>query len=39
MLNILRVAEADEKTGLDWVKHKEPAYPIGNIILKNRNIV
>ena len=29
MLNILRVTEDQETTGLDWVKHKEPAYPIG----------
>ena len=29
MLDLLRVTEEQETTGLDWIKHKEPAYPIG----------
>ena len=32
MLDILRVPEDQERTGLDWVKHKEPAYPIGKLL-------
>ena len=33
MFDILRVSEDQEKTGLDWVKHKEPAYPIGKHLI------
>ena len=32
VIKLFRVDEAHEIEGLDWIKHKEPAYPIGNLI-------
>ena len=39
MVRLFRVEESHELIGLDWIKHKEPAYPIGMIIANPIGII